>query len=655
MIKNLEITNFGPIKHVNVNTNNKNVYIIGPNGTGKSHILRAISLVCTGKHGKTNNNESLIGPHGSDFEIKLTLDNGSILTRTSKTASLELSDGTKYKKVTDVLEHLPFDPILFYNVAFVKQGKINEVFEKDVGKGIIEKLVSLVIDNKVLADGYKDLLAKEKEFKAISNSLASIITDLEKVDYDTQIEEIEAELKTYVVAETDVDEAVIAKQKEAWRQLQNIQTKISEYEKMRSQLSVVTEPTESVEELQRNKQMYDALQKLLEQETTAKEELDKFEKAVEILTDLKVFFGLDATLVKATYTEDELNSITKQKEELFGYLTTTDYTEYDRATKLLEFHKKYGHIDALSIAGEKEKFDKVKDVISQHVDVVKYLKQYSATPTNVETLLSKKIEECKTSVNNIISQKEKYKNVTPVDETKMIALAQHWSNYKNYVATVDKLTTTLVTINSELEKIQNSIIMTEEAIAQAEQTILNKKNMENIVRTKRNMLSMLQSNKEKLETNKMKKFETDEQVANVLSWKNVLKEMPGKLRHALLQPVAYHLNKDFQELFSFTLGDVKIDWNNMDIVIGNKIIEQLSGAQEVALGLTMHLALLKAMGEQVPIMLIDEPTQFMDTVHINEVKTYLNYLGRQTQMWICTHEDQIVDNVNSIIINTSNF
>jgi len=655
LIKNLEITNFGPIKHVNVNTNNKNVYIIGPNGTGKSHILRAISLVCTGKHGKTNNNESLIGPHGSDFEIKLTLDNGSILTRTSKTASLELSDGTKYKKVTDVLEHLPFDPILFYNVAFVKQGKINEVFEKDVGKGIIEKLVSLVIDNKVLADGYKDLLAKEKEFKAISNSLASIITDLEKVDYDTQIEEIEAELKTYVVAETDVDEAVIAKQKEAWRQLQNIQTKISEYEKMRSQLSVVTEPTESVEELQRNKQMYDALQKLLEQETTAKEELDKFEKAVEILADLKAFFSLDATLVKATYTEDELNSITKQKEELFGYLTTTDYTEYDRATKLLEFHKKYGHIDALSIAVEKEKFNKVKDVISQHVDVVKYLKQYSATPTNVETLLSKKIEECKTSVNNIISQKEKYKNVTPVDETKMIALAQHWSNYKNYVATVDKLTTTLVTINSELEKIQNSIIMTEEAIAQAEQTILNKKNMENIVRTKRNMLSMLQSNKEKLETNKMKKFETDEQVANVLSWKNVLKEMPGKLRHALLQPVAYHLNKDFQELFSFTLGDVKIDWNNMDIVIGNKIIEQLSGAQEVALGLTMHLALLKAMGEQVPIMLIDEPTQFMDTVHINEVKTYLNYLGRQTQMWICTHEDQIVDNVNSIILNTANF
>ena len=554
-----------------------------------------------------------------------------------------------------MLEHLPFDPILFYNVAFVKQGKINEVFEKDVGKGIIEKLVSLVIDNKVLADGYKDLLAKEKEFKAISNSLASIITDLEKVDYDTQIEEIEAELKTYVVAETDVNEVVIAKQKEAWRQLQNIQTKISEYEKMRSQLSVVTEPTESVEELQRNKQMYDAFQKLLEQETTAKTELDKFEKAVEILTDLKVFFGLDATLVKATYTEDELNSITKQKEELFGYLTTTYYTEYDRATKLLEFHKKYGHIDALSIAGEKEKFDKVKDVISQHVDVVKYLKQYSATPTNVETLLSKKIEECKTSVNNIISQKEKYKNVTPVDETKMIALAQHWSNYKNYVATVDKLTTTLVTTNAELEKIQNSIIMTEEAIAQAEQTILNKKNMENIVRTKRNMLSMLQSNKEKLETNKMKKFETDEQVANVLSWKDVLKEMPGKLRHALLQPVAYHLNKDFQELFSFTLGDVKIDWNNMDIVIGNKIIEQLSGAQEVALGLTMHLALLKAMGEQVPIMLIDEPTQFMDTVHINEVKTYLNYLGRQTQMWICTHEDQFVDNVNCIILNTSNF
>lgn len=661
LIKQLDITNFGPIKSLSVSPNNKNVYIIGPNGTGKSHILRAISLVCTGRHGKSNTNDSLIGPYAKDFEIRLELDDGSVITRTSKTASLELANGSKYKKVTDVMEHLPFDPILFYNAAFIKQGKINEIFEKDVGKGVIEKLVSLVLDNKILADGYKELLAKEKETKAVTTSIQAVIDDLSTTDFKTQIIEQQTKLKEYddkiekvqsMLGNITVD--ILNTQKTNWEKIERINNELSFCQNQLNLQTSVEEPTESIEELQKQKQTYEQYKKIEEQEKLLKEELSKFENAVMVLTELKEFFGLDSTLVKATHTVEELNNISSKKIELFNYLTTTDFTNMNNATMLLDFNKKYGHIDANSIALEKEKFARIQSIIQPHVDVVKYLKQYSATSDTVENILIKKIEADKQNIENINKQKTELGEIVEVDEQKIIKLAEDWKDFKNYIQVSDNLNKNINKLIKEQELITQNITMTKADIETYEQYANDIRGLLDLKNTTQSMVNMLLTNQEKLNNNITRKIEAEQQANEVIYWKGILKDMPGKLRHALLQPVAYHLNKDFQELFSFTLGGVTIDWNNMDIVIGDMIIDQLSGAQEVALGLTMHLALLKAMGEQVPIMLIDEPTQFMDTVHINEVKTYLNYLGKQTQMWICTHEDQIVDNVNSIIINTAN-
>ena len=662
MIKNLSIKNFGPIKTLNVNPDQKNVYIIGPNGTGKSHILRAISLVCTGRHGKSNTNDSLIGPYDKDFEIKLELDDGSVITRTSKTASLTLPDNTKYRKVTDVLEHLPFDPILFYNAAFIKQGKINEIFEKDVGKGVIEKLVSLVLDNKVLADGYKELLAKEREAKAVSSSLQAIIEDVSIEDINTQLSEIKIEIneqKTKLEtldSMVDISADVIMQQKKLWEEHDSLKIRLSEYEDRLKQHkeNVIFQPIESVEDLQQQKQQYEIYKQTLKDKEEIQSKITMFEQAQKSINEIKEFFGLDSTLVKANYTDEELQDMSNKKVELYTYLTTEDFTTLDSANSLLEFNKKYGHIDAKSIADEKDKFNRIHETVQQHVEVVKYLKQYSATSDTIETILNKKIETDTTTINDLIKQEESLGVVKAVDENKLIELAEQWNSFKNYVTTEKQINDTLTTLQNKYQELKDQITLDKESILAHEQHIHNRDNIINIINTKTNMQNMLLSDKEKLENNITRKQEVDIELETILYWKQILKDMPGKLRHALLQPVAYHINKDFQELFSFTLGGVTIDWNNMDIVIGDMIIDQLSGAQEVALGLTMHLALLKAMGEQVPIMLIDEPTQFMDTVHINEVKTYLNYLGKQTQMWICTHEDQIVDNVNSIIINTAN-
>ena len=52
MIKTIKLHNFGKIKDLEIDCTNKNVYIVGQNGSGKTTILQAISLALTGKVAK---------------------------------------------------------------------------------------------------------------------------------------------------------------------------------------------------------------------------------------------------------------------------------------------------------------------------------------------------------------------------------------------------------------------------------------------------------------------------------------------------------------------------------------------------------------------------------------------------------------------------
>lgn len=657
MIKTIDITNFGPIKSAKIDATDKNVYIVGPNGTGKSHILRAIAFACTGKHGKTNNIDGLIGPYGKDFKIKIKLFDDSVITRTSKTAYLELPDGTSYKKMSDVQDNLPFDPILFYNVAFVKQGKISEFFQKDVGKSVIEKLVSLIIDNKVLNEGYKELLSKEKEITSVYNSIQAVIEDLSKTNYDediaqliNQINELEKQIQNVNIQYIEDEQKVHNKFKEVTMRYNHC---IEELDKLK--LQTIIQPSISLNELSNQKKKYESYIQLLQKKDQLVKECDKFEKLIPSIEYVKMFFGLDTTLVKTAYTPEQLNEIAQYKKQTILYMTTSEYTDSQTASGLLDFYKKNGHIDANTIAKEKEKYEKIKPILQEHTEVLQLLKQYTPNENNVEEIINKLYTKHKTDLQNILTDINNIGEIEEVTDTELYKLSQQWTMYETYTQRLTTLMSQQKILTEEMTQITSSKTMSEEQLESAKNIINNINAVQETISTKKSMLNMLTQNRDRLESSKIEKDRLETKIQKIATWKEILKDMPGKLRASLLNPVAYHLNKDFQELFSFTLGEIKVDWDQMDIILGDKNIQQLSGAQEVALGLTIHLALLKAMGSKVPIMLIDEPTQFMDQTRINEVKTYLSYLGKQTQMWICTHDENIIDNINSIIVDTANF
>jgi len=197
MIKTLKLHNFGKIKDLEIDCANKNVYIVGQNGSGKTTILQAISLALTGKVAKGLTNDLFIGPYDKDFTVVLELDDGTKIGRTAKGAKLQLPNGAIFKKVKDVYEHLGFDPALLFNLSYVRQGEIADLFMSGNGKGVIDKLSSLIIDAKRMSEGNLELGRKiktlESDIVSIQNGMKQNLEFMKEFNID----EIERNITTY--------------------------------------------------------------------------------------------------------------------------------------------------------------------------------------------------------------------------------------------------------------------------------------------------------------------------------------------------------------------------------------------------------------------------------------------------------------------------
>jgi len=137
--------------------------------------------------------------------------------------------------------------------------------------------------------------------------------------------------------------------------------------------------------------------------------------------------------------------------------------------------------------------------------------------------------------------------------------------------------------------------------------------------------------------------------------KTYFKQLPIVIRHVLFEPIQEIINNDFFDIFSFSnLGKITIDWDKVELRIGDLTYDQLSGAQRCTLALTLRLALLKRLGMHMPLMLIDEPTNHLDSKRISDLVKYFTLLHRQTQMFVATHNVDIIPDLDTIVIDTTN-
>lgn len=663
MIKTLKIHNFGKIKDLEIDCDKKNVFIVGQNGSGKTTILQAISLTLTGKVAKGLTNDLFIGPYDKDFTVILELDDGTKIGRTAKGAKLKLPNGSIFKKVKDVYEHINFDPAFLFNLSYVRQGEIADLFMSGNGKGVIDKLSSLVIDSKRMSDGNSELNRMIKIIESDKLSYENSLKQHEEFINSFDIDKTNEELEKYTKLEQELKDTEKYTDSEIrdFYNMHNRYTSIkesikrykSDVDDCKEQFSKVIKPDMTVIDLKDKQNKYKDYVKDMVDVEELKKKINSYNKALPYSGDMDEY--INTKFYRVNYTEDELNEIKIHEDVMMNCLTTDDHFDYcQEAKEFLDNYLKMDHVDAESLLENKKKQEYLVNRLSPFKEIVKHVRSIKANSPELSSMeiirsiidsFAKDIETiCDRYVDNVPTQ---------VTNDEIENLSNNWNNYNSVDIQLKK------TI-----KVYNDLIKEYKELDEKVKTIPDKDTLDRMKNSKEMLAqygmivlklqeSLSQYNQAiKAKEHKIKDIEEcDEKLEKVKHWKEVFGDTPNRLRAVLFNPVIAILNKEFYELFSFSgLGEINIDWNKVNITIGEKKFEQLSGAQMVAVGLSLRLALLKVMGECVPIMLIDEPTTFLDDDRKNDIGKLLSHMSTVSQCFVSTHDDNIIS-PNSVVVN----
>ena len=662
MIKTIKLHNFGKIKDLEIDCTNKNVYIVGQNGSGKTTILQAISLALTGKVAKGLTNDMFVGPYDTDFLVVLELDDGTKIGRTAKGAKLQLPNGAIFKKVKDVYEHIGFDPALLFNLSYVRQGEIADLFMSGNGKGVIDKLSSLIIDSKRMSEGNLEL---GRRIKTLESDIVSIQNGMKQnLEFmkEFNIDEIEDNINKY----SSMIKNLIDSKKYSSSEISNFYSMYSQFETLSYNLQIqskdanyyknafnnLTKPKVTVIELKDKQTAYKEYVVEFSKINDIDDEIARYRVVENYADDIEKY--ITTKFYRVDYTEDDLMRINAAENDMMDCLSTTKhFNDVTLAEEFLRNYNNMDHVDAKTLLENK----KLKEYLVSRLKPFKFEVQYirsikANTPdTHSSVIIQNHITELEKDKLDIIN---KYRNPPQeVTDKEILDIDKQWKTYNDIEhqmkKCIDLCNDTYKKYKDLAEKIKD--IPTKDQLDEMKNIEKNIIHYEEILRAwedKKKMYNQCILNKK---TREKQIKDTEEEIEKVKYWKDIFSDTPNRLRAVLFNPVVEVLNKEFYELFSFSgLGEIDIDWSKVTITIGEKKFEQLSGAQMVAVGLSMRLALLKVMGEVVPIMLVDEPTTFLDDDRKNDIQKLLGHMSTISQCFVSTHDDNIIS-ANSIVIN----
>lgn len=663
MIKTIKMKNFGKIKDLTIDCDHKNVYIVGQNGSGKTTILQAISLALTGKVAKGLTNDLFVGPYDKDFTIILELDDGTKIGRTSKGAKLQLSTGAVFKKVKDVYDHLSFDPALLFNLSYVRQGEIADLFMAGNGKGVVDKLSSLIIDSKRMGEGNTELNRIIKMLESDLNHYEETKKQNEEYLKSVDVDELKSEIEKYTKLQDELigmsrySEADINRFYNLHKVHDSLKDNLVRYKSdvdyCKNQYSAVVKPTMSVSDLKDKQMQYVRYQEDMEDIDEIKKRIEAYNDAMKFVDDMDEY--INTKFYRINYTENELNDIRDTKDLMLSCLTTVNHFDsVDEAVSFAHKYKDMDEVDAQILLENKKKHDYLVNRLSPYKEIVKHVRGIKANNPNISSMeaIRNVVEDYAKAIETICNR---YSDNVPVKVTdkEINDLDSSWRKYNDAEAQLKKA---IRVYNNLLQEYSDS----EAAIKNIpdKDTLDRLKNSQEMLAQYGVILLKYQEsldmyNQAVLANKDIVKNveETKSKLDRALHWKSIFGDTPNRMRAVLFNPVVAVLNKEFYELFSFSgLGEINIDWNKVNITVGEKKFEQLSGAQMVAVGLSLRLALLKVMGECVPIMLVDEPTTFLDDDRKNDIQKLLSHMSSVSQLFVSTHDDNIIS-PNSVVIN----
>ena len=667
MINYLQLKDFGPHKDFNLVLNGKSLFIIGENGSGKSCLLEAISLAFTGKFAKSEyviadfiNDQS----NAKDFLIKIGFSIGKEnyeIERTSTKTKLKLPDGNVLSKQAEIQSMFPFDPELFYNLAYVKQFQIANFLTGD--KSLGDKLSNLLFDTKRLSSAYNIVMKKGNDYvKKLEMLEHSLIKENETLLKFPDIIELEKEILELEESITNINtidlndlflEQSVRKTIEKETMNINMLTEKlnSEYMVEDTKLPEFITSQKDIDSFREENRVNEA--SLREEEKLIKEKEDLLLFKSEALNELKIFLNLNIDLIKNEYTEDELETIYKLKNNIHSYLTTENHTMDSDVPEILEFIKTKYDIDAETIQHHKKLFVSIKDKFSKFREhFKKYKINDSINVDNIESVIDEEVKKIDKALKTLPMSD------IPYDWEALEKIQLDFIKHGNFINEKNTLMLKINTSKSMIEGNKSKLNypdLTDDAIEKMFRVIEHKQMLINNLNTKKQNLEFIMSNKNKIEDLKFEinniKYILNE---NILPTKEALKQAPSYIRKTIFGSIENIANNDFKKLFSFmNLGDVEIDWDKMSIKVGNRKFGGISGAQECTLALVLRQAILKKMGSSVPLMLIDEPTISLDEQRKIDLKSFISNIinGTNIQLIVSTHDVDIIDTgIHSITV-----
>lgn len=208
-ITHIELTDWGPHRHIDADTDSGILGVVGSNGSGKSNLLQAIDYAFTGNlNGRTG--ASYIRGFGTDGGAKKAVvrivfkKNGleGEITREigQKTSKRCLKwDGCTYSKADEVEKVLNnilgVDKAALANAAFIKQGDIAGIVQGTPAErnDIFRKLVRLWFIDKRSEDLLARQSALESSIKDYSEVYGILVNKIE--DAANELKELDAEVK----------------------------------------------------------------------------------------------------------------------------------------------------------------------------------------------------------------------------------------------------------------------------------------------------------------------------------------------------------------------------------------------------------------------------------------------------------------------------
>jgi DNA repair exonuclease SbcCD ATPase subunit len=654
--------------------------ITGNNGRGKSNFIDAgqyFAITGEAPDGKTKSELLQWGADSGYTEFTFSADGiEHVLTRQldGSKAKLEWSvygESSTLVKQSDInkrmQELLGMTYDVFKETCFVSQGKFLEIidanhsnrmgyFTKICGVAKAEQLRSILQGSINELPLHPD---RSDEIKQVEGEFTILQADFNKLESaylctSTRKNMLEPAYNSAITILGLPSEVVyqsnIQKASEA---VKLAESKLQEFTKT-NELTVVEECTQPTEDDMLKNGAYMSLKQLKDAKSWAYAELAKFKK--------------ECPAVVEKPTEELRNSIYELEKRYAEMAATykmavqgvcpTCKREYTFTTDPTIIKKEYEAVGK-ELKDSKEKWQTLA------LNYSNYLTAKANYDSKLAVLDNKYTEACST-----ITITEEL--LTNFDK---LAYEQQKANYANYKAYKDKCKQFEV----ELRKLENDVELSKSKLEQAisvkyasaaeytkatedfKEYVKLKEDLVKLVAEKSAHSKLVQMQQLRLTELKAKQiqFETVGKVRrelevcrDVLHRDNLPKLVMRRLLVALNVRLGYYLEQ-FKTNFAARLDDdfcFLCDFTNGQF---GKSAKALSGGQKVALALAFRFALSDVLGSSVPLLVMDEPTVFLDEVNVESVRDVLDnarkYVEKGTYVMVATHAQELKSGFTKLV------